>query len=137
MKLYHSLGQHYNKMAVSISSDGMKLSNAEKFAWADINEIIPNRPVGIFFWGEDNERAIRLADIVVDTDDIDTGKLFGFPAAYASAANAYVSGAELVEGALELLANAQPVSFRDWDGTTLMEWVYVGDIPADKLEIID
>ena len=136
MKLYHEFGTHYSEELISkIRTNGISVDEEISHRWADIDEVIPNRPHGIFFWGEDLKHAGY--DIIVDTADIDTSKLFGFSAEYAEVANQVSSlGTKILRpGALEILANAQPIRFEDWDGKLPVEWIYTGDIPAEAVEI--
>lgn len=134
MKLYHSLGSNYNKAIKGIEVDGLLLSNAVKFAWTSVNAFVPNRPVGTFFWGEDLKKGAQ--DIVVDTDDIDTSLLFGFPCEYAWAANQAAAGQQLTEKGQELLRNAKGIPFSEWDGVREVEWIYTGDIAPSQMTIL-
>lgn len=134
MKLYHSLGSNYNRAIKGIEVDGLLLSNAVKFAWADVNEFVPNRPVGTFFWGEDLKKGAQ--DIMVDTKDINTGLLFGFPTQYAWAANQAAAGQKLTEKGRDLLINAEGIPFCEWDGETEVEWIYTGDISPEQMTIL-
>lgn len=130
MKLYHELGAYGGRgREDDIRSHGMSVADAISHRWADIDNVVPNRPRGIFFWGED--LAHPGWDLVVDTDGLDTTLLFGFPAEYAEIANEVASiGPHILRpGALEVLASAQPIAFADWDGVLPVEWIYTGDIP--------
>lgn len=103
--------------------------------WITINEMLPNRPLGIFFWGEEMaERGHLDSRIQVAVANIDTSKLFAFPSELAQAANAKCCGAELIGEAIEAMALAQPVAYSEYRGTFAAEWIYADEVPASIIK---
>lgn len=103
--------------------------------WITINEMLPNRPLGVFFWGEEMaERGHMDSRIQVAVADIDTDHLFAFPTELAHAANQKCCGAELVQEAIEVMALAKPVPYIEYRGTFAAEWIYTDEVPASIIK---
>lgn len=130
--LYHSIGmQGFESHLGMIQSNGLQIENNPS-DWADIDAILPNRPHGTFFWGENNKPATWTLRIRIEA--LDTSKLFAFPAALAHAAWEMTQGAELIDGAVGALAQAHAVPFAEYNGEFPAEFIYTGDIPSDLIE---
>jgi hypothetical protein len=130
--LYHEIlvdSSRLEAIEELIKSDGFKLSNNPN-RWTDINEVIPNRPKGLFFWGPEQPRG----RIRVRVADLDTSKLWAFPAELANAANQAVVGYEMIDGALDAMQEAKAVPFAKYDGSFAAEWIYTGDIAPEIIE---
>jgi len=135
MRLYHHINGSWaaNESTVkNILKDGLQANRGQ---WVRINELLPQRPQGIFFWGRDNiERDIEFgitADLVsVDSDDLDTSKLWAFPADAAYAANLATEGQELIPEAYDFMAQAKPVPFSEFQNQFAAEWIYTENIPG-------
>ena len=85
---------------------GAGLVVSESNNWERINAQIPNRPRGIFFWGEDDPRMLSNR-LEIAIADLDTDKLFAFPAALADAVaqvNAGIYRGEIAEAILAVAA---------------------------------
>ncbi len=103
--------------------------------WITINEMLPNRPLGIFFWGEEMAKRGHIdSRIQVAVADIDTDKLFAFPTELAYAANQKCCGAELVDKAIEVMALAKAVPYSEYRGTFAAEWIYTAEVPASIIK---
>lgn len=103
--------------------------------WKGINERIPNRPEGIFFWGEEMaDRGFKPARVQVNVSELDTDKLWAFPVDFAYAADQIEAGQQGVEGLQDALAAAQPVPYADYDGSFAAEWIYELPVPSEKLQ---
>ncbi|MFZ1769140.1 MAG: hypothetical protein WAU00_08085 [Caldilinea sp.] len=99
--------------------------------WTSINEMLPNRPLGVFFWGEEMAEHGHLdSRIQVSVTDLDTDKLFAFPSELAQAADAKCCGRELIAEAIEVMALAQPVPYSEYLGTFAAEWIYTEEVPS-------
>ncbi len=138
MRLYHFIGgtEVVSEEIVSeVLREGLK---ANFGGWTDIDRLLPHRPKGIFFWGEDNEKAARLElsnRVVVLSEDLDTSKLWAFPAEASEVANLAICGYELVPEAYEFMAEAKPLPFSEWLETQPWpaEFIYEGDISPEKI----
>ena len=129
--LTHFVGGNTGSSAAAI--DAVRQGGLQvRQGWITINEMLPNRPLGVFFWGEEMaERGHLDSRIQVNVSDLDTNKLFAFPSELAGAANAKCCGSELVEEALKAMAMAQPVPFSEYRGTFAAEWIYTDEVSAN------
>lgn len=104
--------------------------------WERINSQIPNRPRGIFFWGEDDPRMLSNR-IEVAISDLDTNKLFAFPASLADAvaqANAGIYQGKIAKAILALAAEFEAVPYAEFNGEFAPEWIYTDDISTDLIK---
>jgi hypothetical protein len=135
MKLYHHINGTENADSDTVANVLTNGLQANHGGWADINELLPNRPKGIFFWDDDN-KGIALSDrIVVDTADLDTDHLYAFSAEAAQVADLALSGYELLPGAYEFMAQAQAIPFSQFNGQFAAEWIYTDDVSAKIIEV--
>jgi hypothetical protein len=109
--------------------------------WEDINEILPLRPKGNFFWGPEMSQGCRIS---VKVSELDPAKLFVFPSVLAQKADELVvvfqyrdrrSQEELeeMEALKRVLQKCQAVPFSEYHGQFAPEYIYTEDIPAEKL----
>ena len=103
--------------------------------WEGISELIPNRPKGNFFWGEDKVQTENENQVRVEVSDLDTSKLWAFPSVAADAADQLASGHALIGGTAEALLEIEPVNYDDYAGQFHAEWIYTDDIAANLLRI--
>ncbi len=131
--LFHHIGGgHVAADAVeAVAAEGLKSLNR----WSDINEFLPLRPQGVFFWGPENAGLPGFDRVTVQVADLDTSKLWAFPAEWANIANdVVICGRGLYgEAMIEAMAKAEAVPFAEYDGSFAAEYVYEGDIPAALL----
>lgn len=107
-------------------------------SWSDIDEILPLRPKGNFFWGEEMSRNATLS---VSVSDLDTARLWAFPAIAASTADEVASGffnddPESKALLIEVFSQVHPVSWADYDGSFAAEWIYTADVPANLIKFL-
>jgi len=133
MKLYHYINGNEIADDATIAQVLENGLQANRGKWTDIDELLPSRPKGIFFWGEDNIK-VRTSDLVsLDTSDLDTDKLYAFPAEAAQVADMAICGYELVPAAYDFMAEARAVPFSEFKGQFAAEWIYTSDIPGSVL----
>lgn len=107
-------------------------------SWSAIDKILPLRPKGSFFWGEEMSRNATLS---VNVADLDTTRLWAFPAIAASTADQVAAGfynddPESKALLVEVFAQVHPVSWADYDGSFAAEWIYTADIPANLIKFL-
>lgn len=134
--IYHYIGGTYfddDKIDI-IKEHGFESKNNPN-RWAELNEFIPNRPIGVFFWGPEMEDIkADIWHLRVPVSKLDTDKLFAFPSALAMAADAAAMGKELVNGAVEAMKLAHAVPYAEYGGEFAAEWIYTGDISPEDIE---
>jgi hypothetical protein len=98
-----------------------------------------NRPSGIFFFGEEMDHPLSHK-VTVRVSDLDTGKLFAFPAMLADAViRLVVDGTfanqpeEWKEALMELAEEIEAVPYDEYDGSFGAEWIYTDDIGAELI----
>lgn len=110
--------------------------------WNDINGILPLRPQGNFFWGEEMSGHCQLQ---VRVADLDSSKLFAFPSALAIEADELVvtfmykdrrskeaiKEAEMIK---EVLQKCEAIPYSEYKGQFAAEWIYTEDIPSELLQ---
>lgn len=112
--------------------------------WDDINEFIPLRPQGNFFWGEEMAEP-KHCQIKVFVNNLDTDFLYAFPSALAQEADELVvmfrnierkspEAREELEAMRDALACCQPVPYDKYEGQFAAEWIYSQDIPFEFIE---
>ena len=104
--------------------------------WERINDQIPNRPRGIFFWGEDDPRMLSNR-LEIAIADLDTDKLYAFPAALADAVaqvNAGIYKGEIAEAILAVAAEFEAVPYAEFAGEFAAEWIYTEDVAVDFIK---
>ena len=117
-----------------IKAEGLK---ANYGGWA-LEGIIPNRPCGIFFFGEEMDHPLAHK-VTARVADLDTDKLFAFPAALADAAAMIAEGhidesvAEY-DALTEIMSATKAVNYADYDGSFAAEWIYTGNIEPEALK---
>lgn len=115
--------------------------------WDDINEFIPLRPQGNFFWGEEMATPKRC-QMKVSLANLDLNALYAFPSALAQEADELVIAfryiekkslevKEELEAIRDALASCQPVSYHEYKGQFAAEWIYTQDIPAEFLKEVE
>lgn len=113
-----------------VKENGMEVREG----WSDINELIPNRPKGIFFWGpEMKNNGNQGVRIEVDINKIDTNKLWAFPSELAQVADGMASGHEYVSGMREALQMAKPIPYAKYTGRFAPEWIYTDNIDSNQI----
>ncbi len=129
--LTHFVGGNIGSSAADV--EAVKATGLQvRQGWSTINEMLPNRPMGVFFWGEEMaERGHLDSRIQVSVSDLDANQLYAFPSELAYAANQKCCGAELVEAAIEVMALAMPVPYSNYRGTFAAEWIYTSEVPAN------
>lgn len=132
--LFHFVGGNYGNDTDSVENVRSSGLQSAFGGWTDVSELLPNRPQGVFFWGEEmaNHGSLSVR-VQIEVADLDTSKLFAFPSELAVAADRMICGYELVEGVAEAMKLAQPVAYADYDGTFAAEWIYTEDIEASKI----
>jgi len=119
-----------------------------KTRYSEIQELLPFRPeTGIYFWAEGqhpknfkNNQKERM--ITVSVDKMDTSKLFAFPAQATSLAEEIafmttetrMAMAEKIKEYGEALSHVKAVSYEDYNGEFLAEWIYTGEITPEMME---
>lgn len=102
--------------------------------WTDINQILTARPKGAFFFSADQEKCFSMGayEVLVNVSDLDTSKLFAFPAVFSETAERIViEGKSIIDAdVLHSLSNAPAINYEDYKGTFVAEWIYCGDIPG-------
>jgi len=130
--LSHYVGGGNLDMAAyeNVIKNGLQADHSD---WSDVSDFVPNRPKGNFFWGEEN--VIGTTGLVqVNVSDLDTSKLWAFPALAAKVADMCATGRDVIDGAEEALKRINPVSFEDFDGSFAAEWIYTENIDAVLLK---
>ncbi len=116
---------------------------ADYSQWSDINEILPLRPQGNFFWGEEMSGHCQMN---VQVKDLDISKLFAFPSALAIEADELVvtfmhkdrHSQAAIEEAIEMkkaLQECEAIPYSQYTGQFAAEWIYIEDIPAELLQM--
>lgn len=118
-------------LVAKVMREGLKPLNR----WSDINALVPHRPQGVFLWGaEMRGRGHVDAEVGVSASDLDTSRLYAFPATLAHVANRAAMGIEQMDEAMEALKVARAVPYSEYHGQFVAEWIYAGDIPAQVLQ---
>jgi hypothetical protein len=102
--------------------------------WRDVSRFVPNRPEGIFFWGEEMSERPGFNRVQVNVSDLDIDYLYAFPAELSGAANHAATGKRMIPGAIEAMEAAEAIPFSEYDGQFAAEFIYTKDIPADVLK---
>jgi len=99
--------------------------------WEAIDELVPKRPQGNFFWGEEFKRKESPFIVSVKIGDLDTSKLFAFPRQAAFIAyeiiNGYESNYEI--GCREALKQIEAIPYDEYRCEFSAEWIYTENIP--------
>lgn len=131
--LYHHIGGGYvaADAVEAVAAGGLKALGR----WSDINEFLPLRPQGVFFWGPENAGYPGFERVAVQVADLDVSKLWAFPAEWATIANDMaICGRDIYgEAMIEAMAMAMAIPFAEYDGSFAAEYIYQGDIPAALL----
>lgn len=98
-----------------------------------LDDLLINRPHGIFFFGEEMDKPLSHK-ITVDVSDIDTDKLYAYPSILADAAVLIKAGRadeELAKIVKEIMAETEATPYDEYDGSFAAEWIYTEDISAE------
>lgn len=109
---------------------GLQIHNSNNWP---LDDLLTNRPHGIFFFGDEMDRPLSHK-VIVKIEDLDTNKLYAYPSILADAAamiKAELVDAEQAEIARELMAEIEAVPYAEYDGSFAAEWIYTEDVAAD------